>query len=252
MKKTAVYFFLIIFLVSFQNCDFRKDISESNTADLNVYLTDAPLELDNGETVEQINVLIKRVDVVKKCEDEINNECVNECDCQNCENCNCDNCNTDGICECDCECDCECSCNCNDADNPDEDCVFTVLDTDTSLNLLDYADGVTYLLGSVTLEPGEYLQLRFIVDVEQSTIKFAGDDNLYPLQIPSGGESGIKIKGNAMNPLFIIEEGEEADLIFDFDAQMSIIAGQDRDNYKLLPVIKEVKFRNRVIEFTTE
>ncbi|MDY6970448.1 MAG: DUF4382 domain-containing protein, partial [Spirochaetota bacterium] len=142
---------------------------------------------------------------------------------------------------------------CNCCDQIPSDCVFTVLETETMLNLLDYVDGASALLGSVELEAGDYLQLRLVVDIEKSTIKFEGDETQYFLQIPSGGTSGIKIKGNAHNPLFTIEEGEEADLVFDFDAQMSIIVNQDKDKYKLNPVIKEVKFRNQVIDdFETE
>ena len=211
MKKFSL-FVSCIGLILFMMISGCFNDSDSDLATLNVRLVDAPLLLDNGETAEEVNVVIKRVDLVKKGSGEENADEIKS---------------GDGI--------------------------ITVLETETTLNLLDYVDGVSALLGSVELEAGDYLQLRLVVDIEKSTIKFEGDETQYPLQIPSGGTSGIKIKGNAHNPLFTIEEGEEADLVFDFDAQMSIIVNQDKDKYKLNPVIKEVKFRNQVIDdFETE
>ncbi len=283
MKKVSLFisFFILLFFAISGCFDEDKDSSildynpaalADNSAILNVKLVDAPILLNNGETVEEVNIVIKRVDVVKKCEHECNEisgennecscECKKECTCECKEECNCEDkecsceCKEENNClykECSCECK-ECNCECNEECECILDkCVFTVLETDLSLNLLEYVNGNSAPLGSVELEPGEYLQLRLVVDIEQSTIKFAGDDNLYYLQIPSGGSSGIKIKGNARNPLFIIEEGEEADLVIDFDAQMSIVANFDKDKYILKPVIKEVKFKNQIINgFETE
>jgi hypothetical protein len=143
----------------------------SDLTTLDVLLVDAPIVL-NGLTVEEVNVVITRVDVVMNGSGESNVDEIKS-----------------------------------------GDGVFTVLDGEAlppePINLLDYVDGASKLLGSVDLEPGTYLQLRLIVDIEQSTIKFAEDEIKYPLQIPSGAESGIKIKGNAMNPLFVIEQPPE-------------------------------------------
>lgn len=189
----------------------------SDLTTLDVKMVDAPIVLDNGLTVEELNVVITRVDVVRNGSEE-----------------------------------------CNSEEIKSGDGVFTVLDGEEvpsePFNLLDYVDGASKLLGSVDLEPGEYLQLRFIVDIEQSTIKFADDEVKYPLQIPSGEDSGVKIKGNALNPLFVIDpasvvEAVNSEIVIDFDAQLSIIAGVDKDNYKLSPVIKEVKFNNRIVYF---
>ncbi len=214
MKRTSIFtlivglvFFCMLFF-GFSGCS--ED--EENPGILNVRLVDAPITLNNGMTVEEVNVVITRVDVVRKGSGESNSDEIKS-----------------------------------------GDGVITVLETETELNLLEYVDGASALLGTVEIDPGEYLQLRLVVDVEQSTIKFADDDTEYYLQIPSGGESGIKIKGNGHNPLFVIEEDQEADLVIDFDAQLSIIAGVEKDNYKLRPVIKEVKFRNQVVNnFETE
>lgn len=209
MRKILLLLLIpLLFLTLFSRCSNDN----TGTGILNVKLTDAPITLDNGLVVEQVNVVIKRIDVVRKGSGQENSDVIGH-----------------------------------------GDGVITVLETDTALNLLDYTEGLTALMGSVELEADEYLQLRLAVDAEASTIKFADDDTLYFLNIPSGGTSGIKIKGTWHNPLFVIEDGDNADLVFDFDAQMSIIANTDRNNYKLKPVIKEVNFKNQIIEgFETE
>lgn len=202
MKKIFAIVILTIISAFWLACS-----NDAEKATLNVKLTDAPITLSNGEVVEQVNVVLKRIDLVKKGSGEENSTTAK-----------------------------------------DGDGVITVLETDMAVNLLDYQDGAELLLKSVELDAGTYLQLRLIVDVENSTIKFADDDTLYTLKIPSGSTSGIKIKGNAHNPLFTIGEGDEADLVFDFDASQSVgVHLTNKNEYTLRPVIKEVKFRNTVV-----
>ncbi|MFC1670844.1 DUF4382 domain-containing protein [Spirochaetota bacterium] len=202
MKKVIFVLAVLFGMLAFFSCS-----SNIKDAKLNVRIVDAPITLKNGLVAEEVNVVIKRVDVLKKG-----------------------------------------SCEENATQAKDGDGVFTVLETDITLNLLDYQNGASYLLGSVTLEAGEYLQLRLVVDSNSSTIKFQDDNASYYLKVPSGGQSGIKIKGNARNPLFTIEEGEEADLVFDFDVMNSIKVHQtNKDKYILRPVIKEIRYRNRIL-----
>ncbi len=54
--------------------------------------------------------------------------------------------------------------------------------------------------------------------------------NIYPLKIPSGSESGLKIKIGKK-----LRTGLES-LLIDFDALLSI--RKERDGYKLRPVIR--------------
>ena len=209
--------FLILIVLSgllfFPISSCKEDSSETavDSATLNVKLVDAPITL-GSQVVEEVNITVTRVDVVKKGSTEENSSQIK-----------------------------------------DGDGVSTVMETDIRLNLLDYQNGVEALLGTVTLETGEYLQLRFIVDLSDDankpTIKFENDDTLYALQIPSGATSGIKLKGNAHNPLFVLADGENVDLVFDFDAQASIIVppSESKSDFILRPVIKEVKFRNQVL-----
>ena len=209
MKKGILSVMILAIMFTAVSCSNSKD----ENGILNVRLVDAPLLLSNGLTVEQINVVLTRIDVVRMGSGEENSGLIKQ-----------------------------------------GDGVFTVLETNMELNLLDYvkADGISALIGSIELEPGTYIQLRLIVDITKSTIKFAGDDALYFLNIPSGGTSGIKIKGNAHNPLFIISDGDEGDLVFDFDASESVIVHPtSKDLYSLRPVIKEVQFKNQVVSGLT-
>jgi len=112
----------------------------------------------------------------------------------------------------------------------------------TNVNLLDLVDGASKLIASISLDPGDYIQLRFVVGTN-SKIKFANDTTLYALKTPSGSTSGIKIKGKGNDPLFSIAEGDTSELVVDFDAQASLQASVDKDKYILSPVIKEIKYR---------
>ena len=115
MKKSTILISMIVL-------SFFVFIGCAGDPTLTVKLTDAPYTDDQGKVVEEVNVVITRVDVVKKGSGESNSSQVKS-----------------------------------------GDGVSTVLDTETALNLLDYQDGATKLLGSVELEEGDYLQLRFIV-----------------------------------------------------------------------------------------
>ena len=133
------------------------------------------------------------------------------------------------------------------------DGVYTVLENAslTNVNLLDLVNGASKLISSISLDPGDYVQLRLVVSTN-STIKFQNDPTLYPLKTPSGTTSGIKLKGKGNDPLFSIAEGDTSELVFDFDAQASLQASADKDKFILSPVIKEVKYRSQACAFDTE
>lgn len=94
------------------------------------------------------------------------------------------------------------------------------------------------LLQKVTLEPGEYDELRLIVD----TATFANSIELkaggvHNLRIPSGGTSGLKIKGD-----FTVSNTRPTALILDVDLRQSIkMAGP---NYIMNPVLRLVSADN--------
>ena len=95
-------------------------------------------------------------------------------------------------------------------------------------NLLGLQNGVDTLIGSLTLPTEIVKEIRLVLGTN-NTIKVNNIN--YPLTIPSGAESGLKIKVSKK-----LEATLET-LIIDFDAALSIREDGAGD-YKLLPVLK--------------
>lgn len=95
-------------------------------------------------------------------------------------------------------------------------------------NLLGLQNGVDTLIGTLILPTSVVKEIRLVLG-PNNTIKENGIT--YPLRIPSGAESGLKIKINKK-----LEATLET-LIIDFDAALSIRKDGPGD-YKLLPVLK--------------
>lgn len=95
-------------------------------------------------------------------------------------------------------------------------------------NLLDYQAGIDTLLAQATVPTGVLKEIRFVLGSRNSILI---ENNLYPLTIPSGSESGLKIKLNqALN-------GPIDFITIDFDAALSIHQTGNGE-YKLKPVLK--------------
>ena len=87
------------------------------------------------------------------------------------------------------------------------------------------------LLQKVTLEPGDYDELRLIVDTTDMantiTLKSGGE---YNLKIPSGGTAGLKIKGD-----FSVSNARPTSLVLDVDLRQSIkITNPNNPNPKFM------------------
>jgi hypothetical protein len=107
---------------------------------------------------------------------------------------------------------------------------WSVLSTNAGVyNLLRLQNGLDTLIASGTI-PGNFLgEIRFVLGTNNSIrIK----DVVYPLTIPSGSESGLKLKvGRNLN-----DDGSK-EVTIDFDAALSV--HQDGNgNYILKPVLK--------------
>lgn len=94
-------------------------------------------------------------------------------------------------------------------------------------NLLALQNGITDTLATGNVPSGVLKEVRFILG-NRNTVKSGGQ--LYPLTVPSGSESGLKIKidkrlGETLNTF-----------VMDFDAALSI--KEENDGYKLRPVIR--------------
>ncbi len=94
-------------------------------------------------------------------------------------------------------------------------------------NLLNYQNGKDTLLATGTVNASFVKQIRFILGPDNS-IKVG--TKIYPLTIPSGAESGLKLMINK-------KLGQSLEnLIVDFDALLSI--KEENGGYKLRPVLK--------------
>ena len=101
-----------------------------------------------------------------------------------------------------------------------------------TINLLDYANGEYFLIGEELLPAGNYEQIRLVI--EESTVTV--DGIVYPLTIPSGSTSGLKLVTD-----FVVESEELIGLILDFDVGRSLFAAPPGStNFKLKPVIRVV------------
>ncbi len=78
-----------------------------------------------------------------------------------------------------------------------------------------------------TFPTGKVKEIRLVLGNDNS-IKVGG--NTYPLTVPSGSESGLKLKidKNISGPI--------DSLVIDFDAALSV--HEEQDGYKLRPVLK--------------
>jgi hypothetical protein len=95
-------------------------------------------------------------------------------------------------------------------------------------NLLGLQNGVDTLLATGTFPQDVVKEIRFVLG-PNNTVK----DSLgivYPLTVPSGSESGLKIKVNKKLGASL------QTLLIDFDAALSI--KKEPDGYKLRPVLK--------------
>lgn len=98
-----------------------------------------------------------------------------------------------------------------------------------TFDLLTLANGVTAVLGEQELDPGRYGQIRLKLTNAEVTV----DGVVYPLDVPSGSTSGLKLGGG-----FTIEEGIKTEIVIDFDAARSIHTTGKKGEYKLMPLLR--------------
>jgi hypothetical protein len=91
---------------------------------------------------------------------------------------------------------------------------ITILREERKLELLGILRSNPVVLSDVSVEPGTYKELRLVLK-DDSTIKVDGE--VFPIKIPSGSQSGLKLKGP-----FVIPNGKLFRLIIDFVAKESV------------------------------
>jgi len=106
---------------------------------------------------------------------------------------------------------------------------FTINDVPATYDLLTLRNGASEVLGSHVLAVGHYTQIRLIIGTGSNVVI---NGTTYPLVIPSGMQTGIKL-----NNEFYIAPDELIELVLDFDADRSIHLTGSGD-YMLNPVIR--------------
>lgn len=117
--------------------------------------------------------------------------------------------------------------------NIDSEWVTISVDT-MRVNILEWNNGNTMVLGTNQVPAGYYSQIRLkIIDAEIGV-----DGQVFPMKVPSGAQSGLKL-----GPGFTVVEGATYQLIVDFDANRSIVTTGPPHNpkgYKLKPRIRVI------------
>jgi hypothetical protein len=101
-----------------------------------------------------------------------------------------------------------------------------------TVDLLEWSNGKSMVLGSADVPAGKYTQIRIKIDDAEIGV----NEQVYPLDVPSGAQTGLKL-----GPQFTINAGSSYELIVDFDACRSIVTTgpkNDPKGYKLKPRLR--------------
>lgn len=116
----------------------------------------------------------------------------------------------------------------------DSDWVTIDLQLDPTVNLLEWTNGKSMILGQDEVPVGHYTQVRLKIKAAEIIV----DNETFPLDVPSGAQSGLKFELN-----FTINPGATYELVLDFDVNKSIVTNglkNDPKGYKLKPHIRVI------------
>jgi hypothetical protein len=106
-----------------------------------------------------------------------------------------------------------------------------------TINLLDLTNGITEQIATSNLEVGYYDMIRLhVVDAKI----MMNDGSEFTLKVPSGSQSGIKVK---IDPIVYLAEGQTYDVLLDFDVSRSFILKGNLNNivgFNFKPVVRGV------------
>lgn len=117
-----------------------------------------------------------------------------------------------------------------------EEWIEIPFDEPVQINLLELQGSQNYqLLSGQALESGTYSEFRLHVNAVQDDVYDSyivlSDNSEHELDIPSGSQTGLKVKGDITIP-----ENGDAAFTIDFDVRKSIVV-QGNGDYKLKPVL---------------
>ena len=117
----------------------------------------------------------------------------------------------------------------NSQGNSNQESWIVIKGEPQTIDLLTLSNGVTFLIGEKQLDSGQYGQIR--LKLTKAEVVVGGVT--YPLDVPSGSTSGLKLGTG-----FTIEPGITTELVMDFDAARSIHTMGNKLEYKLNPVLR--------------
>lgn len=106
----------------------------------------------------------------------------------------------------------------SDSEVTDDGSEFITLEVEKTFNLLELGNGETAIMGDLEIPAGEYKEIR--LHVVDAKIKLINVEEEMEIKIPGGSSSGLKIK---IQPTLVINEGEEYDVLLDFDVSRSFL-----------------------------
>lgn len=114
---------------------------------------------------------------------------------------------------------------------------FVTLSDDTvTIDLIDLRNGITETLLEMDIPAGEYDMIRLYVD--EAGLKLRDYDDPYRVKVPSGSQTGIKVK---IYPYLAVAEGLTSELLLDVDLSRSfVLRGNMHNNNGFIfkPVIR--------------
>jgi hypothetical protein len=126
-----------------------------------------------------------------------------------------------------------------------DDTVIVLIDYETDpllINLLDLGSAGTLLVDAAEIPLGTYNKIRMILDAPEeqnqapvnpaSLLTVEGDVTEYPIFIPSGSQTGLKIN---LNPHIELVDGSSFEIVFDFNSENTIKKTGQNDRYIIRP-----------------
>lgn len=110
----------------------------------------------------------------------------------------------------------------------------TVRGEPITVNLLEWNNGQSIVIGTAEVPAGHYTQIRLKIDQAEVVV----DGQTFPVTVPSGAQTGLKLIAE-----FTIPEGSTFELVIDFDANRSIVTTGPPNNprgFILKPTIRVV------------
>jgi hypothetical protein len=110
----------------------------------------------------------------------------------------------------------------------------TVQGNPVTVNLLEWNNGKSIIIGEAPVPAGKYTQIRLKIDDADIVV----DGHSHLLEVPSGAQTGLKL-----GPEFTINQGSTYELVIDFDVERSIVLTGPPNNptgYKLKPHLRVV------------